>query len=250
MLSGFPAFRRWASLTDRLILSASQDKRRSEWPGEKMKYAIVESGGKQYRAVEGDTIEVDRLSVEAGDKIKLDRVLMVVDGDDVSVGTPYIKGVQINTKVLGHFKGPKIIVFKYSPRKRIRVKRGHRQQYTRLLVDFIGMPGESSKPAKKAEAQPAVVKKKETPVDKKVTEKSVAAKTVGKASTKKAKTAATASKTKKKTAAKKTTKTTAKKTAAKKKSTKTTTSKKKTEKQPAKKQSPAKKAAKIKKSEK
>ena len=114
-----------------------------------MKYAIVESGGKQYKAVEGETIEVDRLPVDAGEKIGLERVLMLVDGEDVTVGTPTVDGVQVSTTVVNHFKGPKLTTFKYSPKKRIRVKGGHRQQYTRLLVDGIGQPGESRKAAKK-----------------------------------------------------------------------------------------------------
>jgi large subunit ribosomal protein L21 len=141
-------------------------------PGVKMKYAIVESGGKQYKAVEGETIEVDRLPVNAGEKVGLERVLMVVDGDDISVGTPTVDGVQVSTTVTEHFKGPKIIVFKYSPRKRYRVKGGHRQQYTRLMVDAIGSSGKASK-AKKAEA-PAE-KKAETKAEKKVEKKEAAA---------------------------------------------------------------------------
>lgn len=113
-----------------------------------MRYAIVESGGKQYKAVEGEPIEVDRLPVEAGEKVGLERVLMLVDGEDVTVGTPTIGDLLVNTTVMDHFKGPKIIVFKYSPKKRIRVKSGHRQQYTRLMVDAIGKPGATRKAAK------------------------------------------------------------------------------------------------------
>jgi large subunit ribosomal protein L21 len=141
-------------------------------PGVKMKYAIVESGGKQYKAVEGETIEVDRLPVNAGEKVGLERVLMVVDGDDISVGTPTVDGVQVSTTVTEHFKGPKIIVFKYSPRKRYRVKGGHRQQYTRLMVDAIGSSGKASK-SKKAEA-PAE-KKAEAKSEKKVEKKEATA---------------------------------------------------------------------------
>jgi large subunit ribosomal protein L21 len=113
-----------------------------------MRYAIVESGGKQYKAVEGEAIEVDRLPVNAGDKVGLERVLMLVDGDDVTVGTPTIGDLLVNTTVVDHVKGPKITVFKYSPKKRIRVKTGHRQQYTRLMVDAIGKPEQTRKPAK------------------------------------------------------------------------------------------------------
>ena len=113
-----------------------------------MKYAIVESGGKQYKAVEGETLEVDRLPVNAGDKVGLEHVLMLVDGEEVTIGTPTVGDLLVDTTVMDHFKGPKIIVFKYSPKKRIRVKNGHRQQYTRLMVDVIGKPGESPKAAK------------------------------------------------------------------------------------------------------
>ncbi len=102
-----------------------------------MKYAIVESGGKQYRAVEGGTIEVDRLQVEAGDQVPLEAVLLLVDDSQVSVGTPLVAGVRVSTTVVDHVKGPKLIVFKYRPKKHYRVKTGHRQQYTRLRVDKI-----------------------------------------------------------------------------------------------------------------
>ena len=104
-----------------------------------MKYAIVESGGKQYKAVEGATIQVDRLPVNGNDKVSLDSVLMVVDGEKVAIGTPLIKGASVKATVLGHEKGPKIVVFKYRPKERYRVKTGHRQQYTLLLVDSIVM---------------------------------------------------------------------------------------------------------------
>ncbi|MEN6435133.1 MAG: 50S ribosomal protein L21 [Anaerolineaceae bacterium] len=103
-----------------------------------MKYAIVESGGKQYKAVEGGAIEVDLLSVEPGDEVILDQVLLLVEDGNVSVGTPLVKGVRVSTKVENHIKGEKIDVFRYRPKKRIRVKTGHRQQYTRLIVETIG----------------------------------------------------------------------------------------------------------------
>ena len=132
-----------------------------------MKYAIVESGGKQYKAVEGETIEVDRLPVNAGDKVGLERVLMLVDGDDIAVGTPTVGGIQVSTTVVDHFKGPKIIIFKYSPRKRIRVKGGHRQQYTRLMVDVIGKPGETRKAAKAEKVEAPTAEKAEVKAEKK-----------------------------------------------------------------------------------
>ncbi|MFL7871062.1 MAG: 50S ribosomal protein L21 [Anaerolineales bacterium] len=182
-----------------------------------MKYAIVESGGKQYKAVEGEPIEVDRLPVNAGDKVGLERVLMLVDGEEITVGTPTVSGIQVNTTVMDHFKGPKLIIFKYSPKKRIRVKSGHRQQYTRLMVDVIGKPGETRKAVKAEKAEAPAETKAETKAEteKKVEKKEAAAKE------KKAEKAPA-----KKEAAKKTEKTPAKKEAA-----------KKTEKAPAKKTS-------------
>lgn len=99
-----------------------------------MKYAIVESGGKQYRAVEGSTIDVDLLHVESGSDVTLDHVLMLADGDKFTVGTPNVKGASIKAKVVQHLKGEKTVNFNYKPKKRIRQKTGHRQQYTRLEI--------------------------------------------------------------------------------------------------------------------
>jgi large subunit ribosomal protein L21 len=102
-------------------------------------YAIVESGGKQYKAVPGTTIEVDRLQVEEGTQFDLDQVLLVSDGEDVKVGAPTVDGATVKTTVVEHFKGRKIIVFKYKTRERYRRKQGHRQQYTRLQIDEISV---------------------------------------------------------------------------------------------------------------
>jgi large subunit ribosomal protein L21 len=102
-----------------------------------MKYAIVENGGKQYRAVEGSIIEVDLMDAEIGQDVALGSVLLLVDGDDVSVGAPLVSKAQVKTTVEGHFKGPKIVIFHYRAKKRIRKKGGHRQQYTRLKVNSI-----------------------------------------------------------------------------------------------------------------
>ena len=104
-----------------------------------MKYAIVESGGKQFKAVEGGTIEVDLLDIEAGQTVSLDQVLLLVEGEDIHVGNPTVKSAKVSAKVVDHFKGPKIEVFHYRPKKRIRVHTGHRQQYTRLKIEQIVM---------------------------------------------------------------------------------------------------------------
>jgi large subunit ribosomal protein L21 len=123
-----------------------------------MRFAIVESGGKQYRAIEGRTIEVDRLPDEAGKKFDFERVLLMADGDDILVGTPTVSDILVKVTVVDHIKGPKIDRFRYRPKKRIRVRGGHRQQYTRLLVDFIGHPDEErEREAEKIEAVPVVV---------------------------------------------------------------------------------------------
>jgi large subunit ribosomal protein L21 len=121
--------------------------------GEKMRFAIVESGGKQYRAIEGRTIEVDRLPADAGSKFEFERVLLMADGDDILVGAPTVSDILVKVTVVDHTKGPKIDRFKYRPKKRIRVRGGHRQQYTRLMIDFIGRPDEE----RKAETKPEMM---------------------------------------------------------------------------------------------
>ncbi|GAB4420424.1 MAG: hypothetical protein Kow002_08800 [Anaerolineales bacterium] len=159
-----------------------------------MKYAIVESGGKQYKAIEGKAIDVDRLPLEPGDEIDLVNVLLVADGENVTVGTPKVDGTKVIATVVEHVRGPKIVVFKYSPRKRIRVKRGHRQQYTRLMINKIAADTKKAKaekaedkpeakaPAKKTAAKKASTTKKKTETKKASTGKKPAAK---KTSTKK-----------------------------------------------------------------
>ncbi|MEK6751902.1 MAG: 50S ribosomal protein L21 [Chloroflexota bacterium] len=117
-----------------------------------MRTAIVESGGKQYRAVEGSTIDVDRLAHEVGKSFDFERVLMMLDEDVFMVGTPTVGEIIVSATVVEHVKGPKVVSFKYRPKKRIRVKGGHRHQYTRLMIDFIGKAGEERKVAKKQAA--------------------------------------------------------------------------------------------------
>ncbi|HJS28255.1 MAG TPA: 50S ribosomal protein L21 [Anaerolineales bacterium] len=118
-----------------------------------MEYAIVESGGKQYKAVTGGTIEVDRLPQEAGDQVVLERVLLYSDGSTVNVGTPTLEGAQVKATVVAQVKAPKVLVFKYRPKLRYRVKRGHRQHYTRLKVDSIELAKARKPRAKKSESQ-------------------------------------------------------------------------------------------------
>lgn len=107
--------------------------------GKLMKYAIVEDGGKQYKAVEGGTIDVDHFASEIGEQLDLEKVLLVAEDDLVTVGTPLVEGAKVQATVVDQIKGRKILVFKYKPKKRYRVKSGHRQQYTRLRIDSIAM---------------------------------------------------------------------------------------------------------------
>lgn len=102
-----------------------------------MKYAIVEDGGKQYKAVIGETIDVDRYPLEVGEEIDLERVLLISDGENVTVGTPFVKGAKLQATVIAQVKGPKVVVFRYKPKERIRTKTGHRQKYTRVRIDAI-----------------------------------------------------------------------------------------------------------------
>ncbi len=102
-----------------------------------MKYAIVEDGGKQFRAVIGESIEVDTYPLEVGQEIDMDHVLLISDGETIKVGTPFIQGAKIQATVVAHVKGPKVVVFKYMAKERIRTKTGHRQKYTKVRIDAI-----------------------------------------------------------------------------------------------------------------
>lgn len=104
-------------------------------------YAIIETGGKQYRVTLGQTIDVERLDVADGETVELDRVLFIAEGDRVTVGKPTIEGAKVIATSQGEGKGKKIIVFKYKSKVRYRRKMGHRQLYTRLTVDKIVEPG-------------------------------------------------------------------------------------------------------------
>ncbi len=104
-------------------------------------YAIVETGGKQYRVVPGQVVDVDRLDVAEGATIELDRVLLLGEGDGVTVGKPVVEGAKVLATSQGEGRGKKIIVFRYKPKVRYRRKTGHRQGYTRLTIDKIVGPG-------------------------------------------------------------------------------------------------------------
>lgn len=100
-------------------------------------YAIIETGGKQYRVCEGETISVERLSTEVGDKVTLAEVLLVGDGDAVHIGRPRVEGAKVVGTVLSHDRSAKVRVVKLKKRKHYRRTKGHRQSITRLRIDAI-----------------------------------------------------------------------------------------------------------------
>jgi large subunit ribosomal protein L21 len=108
-------------------------------------YAVIESGGKQYRVELGTEIEVDRLEVEAGQSIDFERVLLVADADAAAVGRPTVAGARVSANVIRQARGDKIVVFKYRPKARKRTKQGHRADLTILRVSDIVLDGKSAK---------------------------------------------------------------------------------------------------------
>ncbi|MBC2844039.1 50S ribosomal protein L21 [Winogradskyella flava] len=125
-------------------------------------YAIVEIAGHQFKVEKDQKVFVNRLSTEEGKKVSFDNVLLIGDGDKTTLGAPAIDGAQVSAKVLKHLKGDKVIVFKKKRRKGYRVKNGHRQSLTEIVIESIVASG--AKPAKKAEkAAPKKETKKAEP---------------------------------------------------------------------------------------
>ena len=100
-------------------------------------YAIIETGGKQYKVQEGDVITVELLHAEAGETVNIDKVLMVNKDGNLTVGAPYVAGAKVELKVEENGKAPKIVVFKYKSKKNERKKQGHRQPYTKVEISAI-----------------------------------------------------------------------------------------------------------------
>jgi large subunit ribosomal protein L21 len=122
-------------------------------------YAVVNSGGKQYKVQQGDLLRVEKLSGDVGSPVTFDRVMMYSDGESVSVGQPLLDSVAVEGHIVEQGKAKKIIVFKYKRRKRFRRKNGHRQEFTAVLIDSIKAKG--TKSAKAAEAEAAAEAKPE-----------------------------------------------------------------------------------------
>lgn len=100
-------------------------------------YAVVRSGGRQYRVEEGAVIDVEKLPYEVGQTVDLDEVLLVADGENATIGHPLVAGARVQATVVGQLRARKILVWKYRPKKRYRRLKGHRQQYTRLRIEKI-----------------------------------------------------------------------------------------------------------------
>ena len=111
-------------------------------------YAIIETGGKQYRVTEGDQVRIEKIKAADGEQVKFDKVLVLGDGAEAKVGAPYVDGAAVFGDVIETGKGKKVIIFKYKAKKDYRKKQGHRQPYT--LVEITGISADGTAPAKKA----------------------------------------------------------------------------------------------------
>ena len=100
-------------------------------------YAVIETGGKQYRVSTEDLLKIEKLDKEVGDTAVFDKVLMIVDGDDVKIGNPYIDGAKVEAEVTAQDKHKKVIIYKYRAKKHSRRKQGHRQPYTEIKIKSI-----------------------------------------------------------------------------------------------------------------
>ena len=117
-------------------------------------YAIIETGGKQYKVQNGDQLRVEKLNAEAGSTVVFDKVLAAGEGSDIKVGTPYLEGLTVEGTVVESGKGDKVIIFKYKSKKDYRKKQGHRQPYT--LVEITSVAGVKAEPKKEEPAEEAV----------------------------------------------------------------------------------------------
>ena len=128
-------------------------------------YAIIETGGKQYKVENGDVITCEKLDVEAGKKVTFDKVLVMNDDSSIKVGNPYIDGATVEGKVVENGKAKKVVVFKYKAKKDSKTKQGHRQPYTMVEINKVGGKAAKKQAAKKADEKPeakAEPKKNET----------------------------------------------------------------------------------------
>ncbi len=100
-------------------------------------YAVIATGGKQYKVNEGDILRIEKIAGDVGDAVSIDKVLMVAEGDNVTIGTPVVDNAVVNASIVEQAKAKKILVFKYKRRKRFRKKQGHRQPFTAIKIENI-----------------------------------------------------------------------------------------------------------------
>lgn len=100
-------------------------------------HAIIETGGKQYKVAEGDVLFIEKLNNEAGDEVKFNKVLAILDETDAKFGAPVVEGASVDASVVKNGKGKKVVVFKYKPKKGYRLRQGHRQPYTKVEIKKI-----------------------------------------------------------------------------------------------------------------
>ena len=136
-------------------------------------YAIIETGGKQYKVQNGDQVKVEKLSAEAGNTVVFDKVLACGEGSDIKVGTPYLEGLTVEGEVVESGKGDKVIIFKYKAKKDYRKKQGHRQPYT--LVEITSVAGVKAEPKKEEPVEAPVEEAAEAPAEEAVEEVAEAA---------------------------------------------------------------------------
>jgi large subunit ribosomal protein L21 len=155
-------------------------------------YAVVTTGGKQYRVEAGSELMIERLAADAGTSVTFDRVLMVGDGETVTIGTPVVDGASVSATVLGEALGPKLVIFKFKQKVKYRRKTGHRQHMTRVRIDEISAAGKTSKaPKVEASEAPATAEATEAPKPRRTRASATAKPTTPKAATAKSKAAAT-----------------------------------------------------------
>ena len=116
-------------------------------------YAVIEACGKQYKVTKGDVVFFEKLDVEEGKKVTFDKVVLLSDEGKVEVGSPYVKGIKVEGKVVAHGKGKKIIVFKYKAKKNYKRKQGHRQPYTKVEITAIKLPTAKKEVAEEKKAE-------------------------------------------------------------------------------------------------
>lgn len=119
-------------------------------------YAVIKTGGKQYKVAAGEKLKIEKLAGDVGSKVVIDKVLMIADGDNTTIGAPLIAGATVNATVLSHGRADKVMIFKFRRRKHYRKTQGHRQSYTEIQIGEILAAGQAAaKPAKAKAAKAA-----------------------------------------------------------------------------------------------